>query len=70
VNEIKMTNNGNRYNEEFKDDIIRFIQEEQHPLNKVAKDFGVNPQTIRNWMKSMERTQDPVISRVAELEVQ
>lgn len=65
-----MTTKGNRYNDEFKADIIRLIQKEQQPVNKVAKDFGVNDQTIRNWLKDAEVKQDPVNSRVAELEVQ
>jgi transposase-like protein len=41
-----MTTKGNRYNDEFKADIIRLILEEQRPINRVAKDFGVNDQTI------------------------
>ncbi len=65
-----MTTKGNRYNEEFKADIIRLIREEQQPVNKVAKDFGVNDQTIRNWLKVAEVKQDPVNSRVADLEAQ
>lgn len=65
-----MTSNGNRYNDEFKADIIRLIREEDQPVNKVAKDFGVNPQTIRNWLKSAETKQHPINNRVAELEAQ
>lgn len=65
-----MSSNGNRYNNEFKADIIRLVQEEHQPVNKVAKDFGVNSQTIRNWLKSTEAKQDPVSNRVAELEAQ
>lgn len=65
-----MTTKGNRYNDEFKADIIRLIREENQPVNKVAKDFGVNDQTIRNWLKAVEVKQDPVNNRVAELEAQ
>ena len=65
-----MTNNGNRYNEEFKADIMRLIQKEHQSVNKVAKDFGVNSQTVRNWLKSIETKQNPVDNRVAELEAQ
>ena len=39
-------------------------------MNKVANDFGVNDQTIRNWLKASEIKHDPVNSRVAELEAQ
>lgn len=65
-----MTTKGNRYNDEFKADIMRLILEEQRPINRVAKDFGVNDQTIRNWLKSAEVKQNPINSRVAELEAQ
>lgn len=50
-----MTTKGNLYNEEFKADIIRLIREEQQSVNKVAKDFGVNDQIIRNWLKALLR---------------
>ncbi len=65
-----MTTKGNRYNDEFKADIMRLILEEQRPINRVAKDFGVNDQTIRNWLKSADAKQNPINSRVAELEAQ
>lgn len=65
-----MASKGNRYNKEFKTDIIRLIQEEKKPITKVADDFGVNDQTIRNWMKSVEEKKEPEKGRVADLEVQ
>jgi transposase-like protein len=66
----KMASKGNRYNKEFKTDIIRLIQEEKKPITKVADDFGVNDQTIRNWMKSVEEKKEPEKGRVADLEAQ
>lgn len=65
-----MASKGNRYNEEFKADVIRLIKEEKQPVNKVAKDFGVNGQTIRNWLDAAEDKKDPTNDRVAELEAQ
>jgi len=62
--------NGNRYNEEFKADILRLIKEENQPVNKVAKDFGVNGQTIRNWLNTAEDKKEPANDRIAELEAQ
>jgi len=50
--------------------LIRLIQEEKKPITKVADDFGVNDQTIRNWMKSVEEKKEPEKGRVADLEVQ
>ncbi|NLD46525.1 MAG: hypothetical protein GX660_04915 [Clostridiaceae bacterium] len=31
--------------------MIRLVREEHLYFNRVAKDFGVNEQTIRNWLK-------------------
>ena len=65
-----MTKKGNRYNEEFKADIIRLVRKEQQPVNKVAKDYGINNQTIRNWLKTEDIKGDAGSSRTAELEDQ
>jgi transposase-like protein len=70
VEEINMTNKGNRYNKEFRADIIRLVIDEHKSVNKVAQDYGINAQTIRNWVKEAEVKKDPVNSRVAELEAQ
>ena len=65
-----MASQGNRYNEEFKSDIIRLICEDKQPISKVARDFGVNSQTIRNWLKSVSKETDPAENRIAEIEAQ
>ncbi len=65
-----MSRNGKRYDEEFKKDIIRLIQEEKRSVASVVKDFGVNEQTVRNWLKASKDHQDPIKSKVAKLEAQ
>ena len=65
-----MANNGNRYTDEFKADVIRMVKEGGRPVNSVAKDLGVNPQTIRNWLGEDKKNQDPYKSRIAELEAE
>ena len=65
-----MRNNGKRYTEEFKADIIRLVREENRPVSSVAKDFGVNNQTIRNWLKETMDKQDPYKVKIAELEAE
>jgi transposase len=65
-----MANQGNRYNEELKADIIRLIREEKQAVSKVAKDFGIKDQTIRNWLKAAEEKTEPEDSRIGELEAQ
>ncbi len=65
-----MANTGKRYNQEFKTDIIRLIREEKRSIASIEKDFGVNDQTIRNWLKESKDKQDPDKVRMAELEAE
>ncbi|MBS4007150.1 MAG: transposase, partial [Clostridium sp.] len=52
-----MKKNTNRYNEDFKTEIIRLVREENRPVSRIVKDFGVNDQTIRNWLKQSKDKQ-------------
>jgi len=54
-----MKNTGKRYNEEFKTDITRMVREEKRPVSSIEKDFGVNNQTVRNWLKESKDKQYP-----------
>ena len=54
-----MGSHGKRYTEEFKADIIRLVREEKRSITSIEKDFGVNDQTIRNWLKENKDKQDP-----------
>lgn len=65
-----MSKNGRRYNQEFKDDILRLINEEKRSVSSVVRDFGVNEQTVRNWLKQTKDQQDPLKARIAELEAE
>lgn len=65
-----MTKNAKRYNQQFKDDILRLVLEEKRSISSIVKDFGVNDQTVRNWLKDHKHQQDPVKSRIAELEAE
>ncbi|MCT4606977.1 MAG: transposase, partial [Marinisporobacter sp.] len=65
-----MANNGKRYNAEFKADIVRLVNKENRSVSSVAKDFGVNEQTIRNWLKKAQDQNDPYKTRLAELEAE
>ena len=63
-----MSKQGKRYNEEFKADIVRLVREEKRTISSVASDFGLNDQTVRNWLKETKGKQDPDKVRIAELE--
>lgn len=65
-----MKNTGKRYNQEFKADILRLILEEKRPVSGIVKDFGVNDQTVRNWLKESKDKQDPDKVRISELETE
>ncbi|ACL19498.1 transposase IS3/IS911 family protein [Desulfitobacterium hafniense DCB-2] len=65
-----MSKNGKRYNQEFKHDIIRLITEENRSVSSVVQDFGVNEQTVRNWLKQTKERQDPIKTKIAELEAE
>lgn len=65
-----MKNTGKRYNEEFKADILRLVREEKRSIASIEKDFGVNDQTVRNWLKENKDTQEPDKSRISELEAE
>lgn len=65
-----MAKNGTRYNDEFKSDILRLINEENRSVSSIVKDFGVTEQTIRNWMKQSKDKKDPYQARLAELEAE
>lgn len=65
-----MKNSGKRYTEEFKADIIRLVREEKRSITSIEKDFGVNDQTIRNWLKESKDKQDPDKVRITELEAE
>lgn len=64
-----MTNNGKRYNAEFKADIVRLINEEHRSVTSVVKDFGISEQTVRTWLKVKVKA-DPYQQRIAELETE
>lgn len=65
-----MGNSGNRYDAEFKADAVRLVKESGRSAASVAKDLGINPQTLRNWMGSDKKIQSPDKVRVMELEAE
>lgn len=61
---------GNRYNKEFKEEAIRRVKEESILVNKVAKDLGINPPTLRNWLNKKLKKQDTNKRKILELEAE
>lgn len=40
-----------RFEKEFKQEIVRLVEELGKSPAEVAKDIGVTPQTVRNWVR-------------------
>lgn len=65
-----MLNSGNRYNEQFKSDAIRLVKECGKPVCSVAKDLGINAQTLFNWLRKDKSQQNLEKTRILELEAE
>jgi len=65
-----MSSYANRYSEEFKADAIKLVKEGNRSINSVSKDLGVNPQTLRNWLKEEKNRRNPDSVRIFELEAE
>jgi transposase-like protein len=66
----KMTTKGKRYNQEFKTDITRLINQDGRSVASIVKNFGVSEQTVCNWLKETKDSKDPDKVRIAELEAE
>lgn len=64
-----MGNRGKRYDAEFKADAARLVKESGRSVASVAKDLGVNPQTLRNWLQDNKK-QSSDKARLIELEAE
>ncbi|MEL7566489.1 MAG: transposase [Dehalobacterium sp.] len=65
-----MLNSGNRYNEQFKSDAIKLIKEGSRSVYSVAKDLGITPQTLYNWLRKQKNEQNLEKTRIFELEAE
>ncbi len=65
-----MESKGKRYNQEFKTDILRLINQEKRSVASIVNDFGVSEQTVRNWLKQNRDSKDSDKVRIAQLEAE
>ena len=61
---------GNRYDVEFKADAMRLVKESGRSAANVAKDLGINPQTLRNWLGADTKKKSSDKARIMELEAE
>jgi transposase len=56
-----MSDNRQRYNETFKREAVKYVQEQTKTLEQVADELNINPGTLRNWVgKYREFEHEPV----------
>ncbi len=65
-----MSNYSSRYSDEFKKDAIKLVKEDNRAVPSVAKDLGINPQTLRNWLNEQKHREKPENARISELEAE
>jgi len=51
-----------RYSAEFRTDAVAVARSSDRRLAQVARDLGVNHETLRPWVKAAERAEDPVVA--------
>ena len=50
-----MSGTRQHYNETFKREAVKYVQEQTKSLEEIANDLNINPGTLRNWGESIER---------------
>lgn len=57
----RMSESRQRYNETFKREAVKYVQEQTKTLEQVADELNINPGTLRNWVgKYREFENEPV----------
>ena len=67
---LKMGNNNNRYDEEFKASAVKMVVEKGRPISVVATDLGVSQPALRRWVRASSVPEDPTTKRLIELEAE
>jgi transposase len=56
-----MSGNRQRFNETFKRETVKYVQEQTKNLEQIADELNINPGTLRNWVgKYREFENEPV----------
>lgn len=54
-----MAENRKKYDQQFKDDAVRIVQESGKPIAQVARDLGVHEGTLGNWVAKARAAAEP-----------
>ena len=45
-----MAESRRKFDQDFKEGAVRLVRETGHPIAQIAKDLGINPGTLANWV--------------------
>ncbi len=45
-----MAESRREFDQDFKEGAVRLVRETGHPIAQIAKDLGINPGTLANWV--------------------
>jgi len=48
-----------QYSKQYKEEAVRRVQESEYSLASVARDLGVNENTLRDWVKDAKEKDNP-----------
>ena len=65
-----MGNRSVRYDDEFKDQAVKMVVEQERTISAVASDLGVSQPTIRRWVQQATKPESSKDKRIAELETE
>src|SRR3979411_3198746 len=47
-----------KFDQDFREGAVRLVRETGHPIAQIAKDLGINPGTLANWVALDRRAKD------------
>ena len=55
---MAMAESRRKFDQDFKEGAVRLVRETGHPIARIAKDLGINPGTLANWVALDRRAKD------------
>ena len=57
-----------KFSPEFREQVVRAVIDSSRTVADVAREFGVGPETLRNWVNAYRRAHPDVVPAVSEPE--
>jgi transposase len=55
---MSLVSRSSKYPEQFRQDAVALARSSTRPLAQVARELGVNHETLRSWVRSAERAEN------------